>query len=489
MNPIILDERLSAAAKMAREALEGQEQPKGADIGCDHGFLTASLLESVPGLTMIASDVSAPSLEKARRLLASRGLEARARLTVADGLTAMETPVHAVMILGMGAGTILKIVREGIAQIGNAALIVQANVDLPLLRTELARMGFVIQKESYCRAAGRHYVTMLARQGDVVLPDARHALLGTCADGAKDEEQMDYLVWQRGVRVREMLSQAGTDTPRARERLSAGGQELSRIAEAIGMETCRVTDVLNMVNQIAPYELAEEWDNPGFLFGRKNAEVTRVVVALDLTQQTVDEAKALGAQLIVTHHPIMFSAVKRVTDETREGRLMLDMAQAGIAHIAAHTNLDAAPGGVNDTLMKLMGAQNVRGEGFVRAGELEEGMTFGMLCARAQQKLHAAVRAYGAADTPVHVLGCCSGAGGSELDDAMALGADCFITGEIRHHEALDAVDKGCCVIEAGHFETENPVCEVLAAALQNAADALQYNLTVFCLKGNPFGR
>ena len=78
---------------------------------------------------------------------------------------------------------------------------------------------------------------------------------------------------------------------------------------------------------------------------------------------------------------------------------------------------------------------------------------------------------------------------GSELDDAMALGADCFITGEIRHHEVLDAVDKGCCVIEAGHFETENPVCEVLAAALQNAADALQYNLTVFCLKGNPFGR
>ena len=187
MNPIILDERLSAAAKMAREALEGQEQPKGADIGCDHGFLTASLLESVPELTMLASDVSAPSLEKARRLLASRGLEARARLTVADGLTAMETPVHAVMILGMGAGTILKIVREGIAQIGNAALIVQANVDLPLLRTELARMGFVIQKESYCRAAGRHYVTMLARQGDAALPDARHALLGTCADGVTSE--------------------------------------------------------------------------------------------------------------------------------------------------------------------------------------------------------------------------------------------------------------------------------------------------------------
>ena len=72
---------------------------------------------------------------------------------------------------------------------------------------------------------------------------------------------------------------------------------------------------------------------------------------------------------------------------------------------------------------------------------------------------------------------------------ALALGADCFITGEMRHHEALDALDKGCCIIEAGHFETENPVCEVLADALQNAADALQYNVTVFCLKDDPFGR
>ena len=72
---------------------------------------------------------------------------------------------------------------------------------------------------------------------------------------------------------------------------------------------------------------------------------------------------------------------------------------------------------------------------------------------------------------------------------ARALGADCFITGEVRHHEALDALDRGCCIIEAGHFETENPVCEVLADALQKAADAVQYNVTVFCLKDDPFGR
>ena len=301
MNPIILDERLSAAAELAREALAGREAPVAADVGCDHGFLTAKLLEIVPGLTMLASDVSAPSLEKARRLLGARGLSERANITVADGLSAVDRPVDAVMILGMGAGTILKIVAEGREKIGGAALIVQANVDLPLLRGGLAELGFAIQKEVYCRAAGRHYVTMLARAGEAEMPDERRLMLGACADGVQTAAQYDYLAWQRGVRVREMLLQAGTDTPRAKERLLAGGHELNRIAEAIGMNACTVSDIERLIGEIAPFELAEEWDNVGLLFGRRNAEVTRVVVALDLTQAAVDKAKALGAQMIVTH--------------------------------------------------------------------------------------------------------------------------------------------------------------------------------------------
>ncbi|MFR2149522.1 MAG: tRNA (adenine(22)-N(1))-methyltransferase TrmK [Christensenellales bacterium] len=284
-NPILLDERLSAAAELAREALTGMERPVAADIGCDHGFLTAKLLETVPNLTMLASDVSAPSLEKARRLLAARGLSGRATLAVADGLSAIDRLVDAVMILGMGAGTILKIVSEGRDKIGGAALIVQANVDLPLLRGGLAELGFAVQKEIYCRAAGRHYVTMLARAGMVEMPDERHLTLGACADGAQNAEQYDYLAWQRGVRVREMLSQAGTNTPRAKERLLAGGHELNIIAEAIGMGRCTVSDIEKLVGEIAPFELAEEWDNVGLLFGCRNAEVTRVVVALDLTQK------------------------------------------------------------------------------------------------------------------------------------------------------------------------------------------------------------
>lgn len=261
------------------------------------------------------------------------------------------------------------------------------------------------------------------------------------------------------------------------------------MAEAMNVNACTVKELERLVGEIAPVELAEDWDNVGLLVGRVDQTVTRVLTALDLTDGVIEEARSLGAQAIVTHHPIMMDARRRMTDADREGRLLLALAENGIAHIAAHTNFDSAPGGVNDTLLALMGARNVRGEGCIRVGDVEAGTTFGALCARAQRRLHAAVRAYGAADTPVGRLGCCSGAGGSLFPEAAALGADCFITGEIKHHVALEAMDSGMCVIEAGHFETENPACEVMANALQNACDALKYNVTVFCSKGNPFGR
>ena len=484
-----LDERLSAIAQLVLEAVSKKEAPCVVDVGCDHGQLTAYLLERNEKLCAIASDVSAPSLEKAKKLFAQKGFGERVSTVVADGLGGVDRPADVIVMAGMGAQTILKIITEGQEKIGGAKLIVQANVDLPVLRMELAAQGFAIEKEVFSRAAGRRYVTMLACVAEPAAMDARAALLGTAAQGVRDEGQYDYFAWQRGVRVREMETVAGLRSEKVRERMEKNSRELKWISEAMHMNACMVKDIVGLVGQIAPYELAEPWDNVGLLLGREQAKVTRVLTALDLTDGVVAEAKALGAELIVTHHPVMMDARKRLTDSDREGRLLLSLAESGIAHIAAHTNFDAAQGGVNDTLMAQLGAKNVQGEGCVRVGELEADMTFAALCERAQKKLHAVVRAYGAPDTKVEKLGCCSGAGGSLLEEACQMGADCFITGEIKHHIALEAMDRGVCVIEAGHFETENPACEVMANALQNACDGLKYNVTVFCSKGNPFGR
>jgi len=486
---IQLDERLGAIADMAAEEVKGKDNACFADIGCDHGFLTTHMLMRCENLFAIASDISAPSLEKARALLQKEHLLHRAKLAVADGLGAIDRTADVIVAAGMGAQTILGIVGKGEEKIGNAALIVQANVDLPVLRSGLAALGYAVEKEAYTLAAGRHYVTMLARRAQKHTLDERQALLGTAAEGVIGEGARGYYLWQRGVRMREMNKTALLESEQGRARHEKNSRELAMMTEVLSVKTCCAADIEKMVGAIAPYELAEEWDNVGLLFGRRGAQVTRVLVALDLTQRVIDEAKALGAQAIVTHHPIMFSARKRVTDEDREGALMITLAENGMAHIAAHTNLDAAQGGVNDVLMQRLGARNVTGEGCIRLGDLDEGMTLETLVSRAEKTLKARVRMYGALDTPVHRLGCCSGGGSSMIAEAAAMGADCFITGEVKHNLALDAMDMGCCVIEAGHYETENPVCEVLANALQNAADELKYNVTVFCSKVNPFGR
>ena len=482
-----LDERLMAAAAFVMAEIEGKAQPRIADVGCDHGYLSAYLLERCECLRVLACDVSAPSLQKAKDHMRAKGYADRVRFDVGDGLAVVDGAMDAIVIAGMGGQLILRIVEAGLDRIGGAALILQANTDLPLLRSGLAKLGFVIEKEAFTEAAGRHYVTMLVRKGNARGMDGREALLGAAYRGVKDDGQRAYFTWQRGVRVREMQRTACLGTAQAR--MAQNSEELKWITEALNMNACMVKDVVRMVGEIAPYELAEEWDNVGLLVGREKGEVTRALVALDLTKGVIEEAKALGAQLIVTHHPVMFSPRKRLTDEDYEGGLILTLAQNGMSLIAAHTNLDAAPGGVNDTLMALMGAKNVMGEGCFRVGDLAEGTTLGMLCARAAAKLHTAVRAYGAEDTVVRKLGCCSGAGSSEMGEAIAFGADCFITGEVKHHHALGAAAAGVCMIEAGHYETENPVCEVLANALQNAADAVQYNVTFFCSKVNPFGR
>ena len=448
-----LDERLGAIARLVLEVVADLDAPCAADIGCDHGQLTAYLLEHCGKLSMIAGDVSAPSLEKAKRLFETKGFGTRVRTVVSDGLAGLDCPVDAIVMAGMGAETILKIIREGREKIGAASLILQANVDLPMLRTQLAAQGFVVEKEVFARAAGRRYATMLVRGGACRQLDAREALLGTAQHGVQDELQRDYFDWQRSVRVREVEKVAALDSLKARGRMEKNSQELAWIQEAMGMNACTVKDIERLVGEIAPYELAEPWDNVGLLAGRHGNAVTRVLTALDLTDGVIDEALALGAQAIVTHHPVMMDARRRLTDSDREGRLLLRLAENGIAHIAAHTNFDAAAGGVNDTLLAAMGAEHVQGEGCMRVGDLQPGMTFGRLCERAEKKLRGAVRAYGAPDTPVSRLGCCSGAGGSLFGEAKALGADCFITGEIKHHIALEAMDQGVCIIEAGHFE------------------------------------
>lgn len=221
---------------------------------------------------------------------------------------------------------------------------------------------------------------------------------------------------------------------------------------------------------LAPTTLAEGWDNVGWLVDAGAEETSAVLVTLDITPEVVAEAKAKGCGLVVSHHPVIFSPLKRLAPQDVAVRLV----QNGISAICMHTNLDACPGGVNDTLAALLGMKNATpfAEGCGRVGEIAP-TTVPALAQACGTLLGASVK-YSDAGRPVTRLAVISGAGGSMFAEAAAQGADCLVTGEASHHHALDAKALGLSIIAAGHYETEWPVVAVLAEYLRGQFPGLR---------------
>lgn len=241
-----------------------------------------------------------------------------------------------------------------------------------------------------------------------------------------------------------------------------------------------VQQVYDFINERAPFETQVTYDNSGLLVGDPAAEVQGILVALDVTGAVIDEALREGANLIVTHHPMMFSPIKRLVETDYESRLLCRLIRSGISLITAHTNLDQAPGGVNDVLAETIGLTDVTGEGFLRVGLLPHPMTAAELAEQISASLGDVVRLMGDARCIVTKVGMCSGSGSDEWPSAAAMGAQAFLTGEVKHHHALAAADSGVVLLEAGHHATEAPGIFALADALQNWTDIVQYNVRVF---------
>ena len=220
-------------------------------------------------------------------------------------------------------------------------------------------------------------------------------------------------------------------------------------------------EIYGYLKKLAPLELAEDWDNPGLLVdcGRP---VGRVLTCLDITGPVVREAQEKGCDLVVSHHPVIFRPLKAL----QEGQVPCLLLKAGISAICMHTNLDAAPGGVNDTLAQWMGLREVEpfAEGMGRIGWIEE-MSAHQLAQETARILHARVQ-WADGGKPIRRLALITGSGGSMLEDAIRAGADALLTGEASHHAALDALAAGVTLVAAGHYATEFPVAQTLATRL-----------------------
>lgn len=253
----------------------------------------------------------------------------------------------------------------------------------------------------------------------------------------------------------------------------------------------KLREVIAALEHLAPLRLQDEWDNSGLQVGFPESETDSVLVCLDVTEAIVDEAIAAKCNLIVSHHPLIFKALRQVSDATYQQRCVVKALAAGISIYSAHTSLDNAPGGVNHRIAALLGLQKLRwlsprdgedaGSGLV--GELPASEPDAAFLARVQRTFGVECLQHSALDgRQVRRVALCGGAGAFLLHDAVCAGADCFISGEFHYHDYFE--NQGVLLAELGHYQSEQFTQDLLLEYLHKTCPGLTVRKTT--LNTNP---
>lgn len=222
----------------------------------------------------------------------------------------------------------------------------------------------------------------------------------------------------------------------------------------------KLYEFINELNCVIPQELAEEWDNCGFQLNIGDTALEKVLVALEITDDVIDEAIEKECQLIITHHPMLFNGIKSIDVRNATGRYIKKLMNSGISVFSCHTNFDICDGGNNDYLADILDLDEVgyiADENITRMGYADYD-SVREVCEVLAQGLGVDKNTFnvvGNPDEEIETIGMCSGAGAEFLEIAKACGCDLFITGDLKHHEARHAEEIGISVIDAGHFGTE----------------------------------
>lgn len=244
----------------------------------------------------------------------------------------------------------------------------------------------------------------------------------------------------------------------------------------------KCSEIIEVLEKLAPAHCACDWDNPGLLAGRKEKEVETILLTVDADDEAVRTAKELGADMIVSHHPLIFKPVKRVTDEDFIGRRLIDMIQADISYFAMHTNFDAAPGCMADAVaakigisggepLEEMGEENGVPYGIGKIGDLDQPVAGMELVRHIKEQFHLpCITVYGKQGWEEETIvrtAVCPGSGGSTIKAALNKKAQVLVTGDISHHEGIDANAQGLVIFDAGHYGLEHIFMEYMEAYLK----------------------
>ena len=235
----------------------------------------------------------------------------------------------------------------------------------------------------------------------------------------------------------------------------------------------KVKDIISVIEELAPLSIQESWDNSGLCVGSPEDEVTSVLLGLDCTPALVDEAVACGADMIVTHHPLIFKGVKKISPEDQTGEAIIKAIRAGISIYAAHTSADKVLAGVSGAMAARLGLKNVRildedgdGTGLGIVGDFDTPMTSEEAVAYVKERFGLkVVKASRPVEGKIERVAMCGGSGGSLIPVAMKSGAQLYISGDISYHNFF--TQPGFMIMDIGHYESEIEIVDILFSLIK----------------------
>ena len=234
----------------------------------------------------------------------------------------------------------------------------------------------------------------------------------------------------------------------------------------------KLKEIAEIIEKEFPLSSAFDWDNCGLLLGDREAEINRILITLDVNNAVLQEAINAGADMILSHHPILFDGTKKITAKTPEGRLIMGLLENKIAVYAAHTNCDVGTNGINARLSSIFGlccAEPLEDSGLGRIGDLKEPMSFADFADFTKKTLKTPfVRACGNKSATVSRIAVAGGACAEIIPEAVKKGADVIVTGDMKYHDMLNYSETGIFIIDAGHYPTEIIALDIFEDILKN---------------------
>lgn len=446
------------------------------DVGTDHAYLPAYLIENNKCNNVIASDINEGPLKFAQQTLLKYHFEDKIRLLKSDGLESIPSEnVSDVVIAGMGGETISEIISGAEWLKNGVNLVLQPMTRAGHLRKWLYKNGYEISEEK------------AVVQDRFVYTVIRAFYSGFRLNIGKTAEIVGRINIETDAGMRYCQNQFFKINNIAMGLLKAGkfedGNEYQTIAKRLTVmmegKMNLVSDIYKYIDSLAPFSIQEKWDNSGLLTGNMNKKVSKVLVTLDITNNVADEAVEVGAELIISHHPVIFKPLYSLTENEPSCKLL----KSGISAICIHTPYDVAKGGMSDILMELTGfektegilevtGQNEKPYGFGTIGLASKEYTADELAEKLKNVLDCTVVRYTDGGKPIKRAAFCTGSGGNLVEAAVNADADAYITSEVKHDQWLLASQMGISLFDCGHFHTENigmiKLCKMLAADFPN---------------------